>query len=375
CGDNREAFRDYENPVPWFGRAPEALFQGFAGMEGVEVHVLGCAKRAMQSPETLAPNVHYHSLVVPQVGWMRTGFAGCVGAIRRCLRAIQPDIVHGQGTERECAWSALWSGFPNVVTIHGNMAELARIYRAKPLSYNWLAARMENFTLPRTLGVLCNSAYTESLVKPRARKVWRLPNAIRLEYFQPSKVVRQSTAVGRKLLTIGVITPRKRQVELLELGQRLWEQGHRFEWHFVGTVTPSSYAEDFRRLLEGPAAPFARWHDFMPVEALILLIDRSDALVHFPFEEAFGLVVPEALARGLKFFGAAVGGIPDIAHGLPGVELFPVNEFSALEGALGNWMQREDRLDDAALRRAVEAYHPRRVAEGHVAIYREVLGR
>jgi hypothetical protein len=54
---------------------------------------------------------------------------GCIRATRRRLRTLQPDLVHGQGTERDCALSAIFSGFPNVVTIHGNMAELARTHR------------------------------------------------------------------------------------------------------------------------------------------------------------------------------------------------------------------------------------------------------
>ena len=40
-------------------------------------------------------------------------------------------------------------------------------------------------------------------------------------------------------------------------------------------------------------------------------------LVHFPSEEAFGLVVGEVLARELKFFGARLGGIAEIAGDAP----------------------------------------------------------
>jgi len=73
-------------------------------------------------------------------------------AVRRKLKEIQPDLVHGQGTELDCAVSAVFSGFPNVVTIHGNMAELARQFRARVGSFYWLTARLENFTLKRTAG-------------------------------------------------------------------------------------------------------------------------------------------------------------------------------------------------------------------------------
>src|SRR5437867_2758233 len=137
--DNREHYKDYANPVPHFGTAPDALLQGFALLPDVEVHVVSCVRARLKSPEKLAPNIFFHSLYVPKLGWMRTLFWGCVQAVRRKFKEIRPDLVHGQGTERDCAISAIASGLPNVVTIHGNMVELARHFHASIGSYNWLA--------------------------------------------------------------------------------------------------------------------------------------------------------------------------------------------------------------------------------------------
>src|ERR1035441_3189235 len=163
--DGREVWKDYGTPAPHFGTAVEALMQGFARMPGVEVHVVACACARVNAPPKLAANVFFHSLFVPKLGWMRTGYQGCIRAVRNKLREIRPDVVHGQGTERDCAICAVFSGFPNVVTIHGNMAELARQFGERVGSYGWLAAKLETFTLKRTDGVLCNSAYTEQLVR------------------------------------------------------------------------------------------------------------------------------------------------------------------------------------------------------------------
>jgi hypothetical protein len=172
--DSREHYRDYENREPSFGAAPEALLQGFAQLLELEVHVVSCLRKKVHSPSKLAPNIFFHGLHVPKIGWMRTGYQGCIRAVRKKLRAIQPDIVHGQGTERDCALNAVFSGWPNVVTIHGNMAELARLFQARVGSFQWLAARLENFALKRTAGVFCNSAYTEQLVKGRTPRTWHV---------------------------------------------------------------------------------------------------------------------------------------------------------------------------------------------------------
>jgi hypothetical protein len=107
--DNREPNRAYDQETPWFGTAPEALLQGFATMPELEVHVVSCAKHAMKSPAKLADNIYFHSLVVPHIGWLRTGYQGCIRAVRGKLREIQPAIVHGQGSERDQNISAVFS--------------------------------------------------------------------------------------------------------------------------------------------------------------------------------------------------------------------------------------------------------------------------
>src|SRR5882762_8938298 len=100
--DNRQHYKDFSAPKPYFGTAPEALLQGFASLPEAEVHVVSCVQQPVASPANLAPNIFYHSLVVPRLGWLRTGYQGCIRAVRKKLGQIQPNIVHGQGTERDC---------------------------------------------------------------------------------------------------------------------------------------------------------------------------------------------------------------------------------------------------------------------------------
>src|SRR5437660_5666840 len=115
---------------------------------------------------------------------MRTVYQGCIRAIRRRLRQIQPDLVHGQGTERECALSAVLSGFPSLITVHGNMRLIAQVNKARPFSFGWLAARLETFTLPRARGVICITNYTRQAVSGLARRTWVVPNAVDASFFE-----------------------------------------------------------------------------------------------------------------------------------------------------------------------------------------------
>src|ERR1035437_5297071 len=181
----RENPRTYAVPEPPFHTAIAALLQGFAGLPEVEIHVLSCTQRPVVSPEKITPNTFFHSLLVPKLGWLRTGYQGCIRATRKKLREIQPDIVHGQGTERDCALSAALGGFPNVVTVHGNMRLIAQVCRARPFTFPWLAVRLESFTLPRTAGVVCITNFTRIAVQALAARTWLLPNAVDSGFFDP----------------------------------------------------------------------------------------------------------------------------------------------------------------------------------------------
>ena len=312
--DNREPFRQYDNPQPWFDTAPEALLQGFALWPEAEIHVVSCAQQPMvSSPEKLAPNIWFHSLAVAKIGWLRTGYQGCIRAVRKKLREIRPDIVHGQGTERDCAMSAVFSGFPNVITIHGNMNAVAKFFHAPPGSFHWLAARLETFALHRTMGTFCNSTYTETQVAPRTPQTWRAVNPVRQIFFEAP--VSRPTKNTPIFLNVGTLTPYKRQREILALFGRLWQRGLKFELQFAGSREgQTDYDKNFaRELTRAEQAGYARHLGMLSANQLIAAMDNADALIHAPVEEAFGLVVAEALARNLKFFGSTAGGIEDIA--------------------------------------------------------------
>lgn len=351
----------------------EALLAGLAAEPNLEVHVVSCLQQPMDSPEKLASNIWYHGVVVPKIGWLRSGYLGCTWALRKKLREIGPDIVHGQGTERECAIGAVFSGFRNVVTIHGNMVQVEKRVRARFGGYYWLAARLENFAVPRAGGVFCNSAYTESIVRPRARRTWRVPNAVRADFFSaPVASVRPSRSV---LLNIGSVCTYKRQLELLEVAERLHGAGLDFQMQFIGAADPGDpYSARFlSRIRDAAGKGFARYLRTRPLAEVIAAMDAASALVHMSSEESFGLVAAEALARNLKFFGTDIGGIRDIATGVDGAELFPLEDRDALQAAIAAWLRAGSPRPAAAAGEMQRRYHPEVIARRHVEIYRELL--
>ena len=371
--DDRELRKDYAALAPIVPAVEAALLQGLAHQPDLEIHYISCLQQPVRSPEKLADNIWFHSLHVPKLGWLRTGYQGCVRAVRKKLRALQPDIVHGQGTERECALSAAFSGFPNVVTLHGNMQGMAEFYRSPLGSFFWLAGKLETLALRKTDGVFCNSAYTERVVAPRARHTWRVANAVRAPFFDPLPPA--ARGVRPILLNVGVMAAHKRQPEILAVARRLWQRGYRFEIQFAGKVHADTAggADFLRQMAAAEAAGYARHLGELEIDALVAAFDRASALVHFPTEESFGLVVAEALARNLKLFAASVGGVVDIASGVAGAELLPLHDWPGLENSLARWLERGATLPTQAAAVMRARYHPAVIAQQHVAIYRAVL--
>ena len=159
--DSREHFKEYSRPYPYFGTAPTALFEGFQMLTDIEVHVISCIRQAIKSHNKVGKNIYFHSVFVPKIGWMSSGYYGCSRAIRSLCAKIKPDLVHGQGTERDCAMAAVLSGFPNILTLHGNMRAISRRPEYRKNLYYQLAAFLETFCLKRTNGVVAISSYTE----------------------------------------------------------------------------------------------------------------------------------------------------------------------------------------------------------------------
>jgi glycosyltransferase involved in cell wall biosynthesis len=370
--DNREHYKTYSGPVPLFGTAPEALLQGFASIPESEVHVVSCTRQPVPAPAKLASNIYFHSLLVPRIGWIRTGFQGCIRASRKKIRDIQPQIVHGQGTESDCSISAVFSGFPNVLTIHGNMRLIAKVNQAQAFSYPWLAARLERFTIPRSQGVVCITRYTKEAVAGIARRTWVVPNAVDQAFFE---INAQSQTDVPRILCVGHVCHRKNQNAFIRSLDTLAKK-RQFELVFLGVANPGDlYAEEFRQLVA--ARSWCRYLGVSNRDQLRGHFQEASLLALPSLEDNCPMVVLEAMAAQVPVVAANVGGVPDLVEaGKTGFLCDPLNPQSmmeATENALNLPFARE--LARQAKSSALERFHPRVVARRHLEIYREVLSR
>jgi len=362
---------------PTLGAAPTALLEGFAelGQEAVEVHVVSCVKQRGVAAIRLAPNILYHPLFVPSWAFLRTLHHGPTLAVRGFLhREIKPDIVHSQGIEWWCGLAGALSGFPSVLTIHGNIRAILANSILKPRAFWKLQALLGDFAIRRHSGVVCISEHVRRNIALKAAKTWLIPNALRKEFLEN----RGRTAAGGKtpsLLVVGTITENKRPLEILETLFALHAKGAKFKVTFVGQLGGvGRYEQSFAARLQGASRlGFASHKEHLESHALAKEMSQADALIHFPREEAFGLVVAEAISQGMTVFASRVGGLIEVCRNVPQCFLVDSHDLAGLESALQQWLKRTPERN--AGRRAedyITTYLPVTIAQSTLKAYHEV---
>jgi glycosyltransferase involved in cell wall biosynthesis len=370
--DNREQFADYDNANPHFGTAPAALLDGFALFpDEVEVHVISCTRRKMEVPEKLASNIFFHQPLVPRLGWGRTAFVGCGLAVRKVIKRIQPDLVHAQGTERDCGIAMMLAPrMPKLLTIHGHMARIAEILNAKPFSYYWLVKQLESLAVSQADGVVSITNYTKHRLENKARKTWVIPNAVDASFFEVNAIGR-----GNIVLCVASLSPWKRQLELIRAFEQIPE-GKRPQLVFLGVGAEGEYGSEVVEQVHKHS--WSSHPGAVDREGLKQWLKLAGLLILPSTEDNCPMVVLEAMAAGVPVAASRIGGIPDlIDDGRTGYLFDPLDDESIRQVML-KWSDHPEKTADLAALAKQEArarFHPAVVAEQHLEIYRKVLGR
>jgi L-malate glycosyltransferase len=367
--DDRDVQRKFDKPMPFFGPAPSALLEGFSLLDhDIEIHVVSCARKLMPAPEKLADNIHYHQILVPG-GHRRTLFSEAVRKLRRAIRMINPDVVHGQGTEDYPGICAAFSGYPNCITIHGNMRAVARQMSYRPFPVRHITCVAEYIALGKTDAVVCNSAYTDRCVGKLANNKPRIGNAVRSEFFEAT----WENPGTPHFLCIGRITPYKNQMALIPVIDRL-QRDQGLELTFIGDASESDpYVQRF--LDEVAKRNYCHHIPSLNSADLIEKMRGAVGLLHPTLEDSFGLVVAEAQTMGLPVAASDCCGIQDLIRiGETGLLFDPHStEDLYMKGKMLLNNAVSEKLAKQGPPFAEAHYHPVVVARQHLRMYRQLL--
>ena len=367
--DQKETHRQYDGG-PSFHNSVKALIESLTGRADIEVHVVSCIQTPAVPSDRIENSVRLHSVHVPPSGWLRSGYLGCICRTRKKLQQLSPDIVHGHGTERYAAICAAFSGYPSLITIHGNMRRVARALQAKPFSFHWFTAKMERFVIPKVDAIVCPSHYSEDQVSLLNPKTWVIPNAVPSAFFNLQRRLEKGL-----ILVVGDIVPYKNQIGFLKAIDGI-AQNTGVRTVFVGqSFSSSPYTREFIELVRQTS--WCQYKEYIQQEELMDYLTRAHIMVLPTKEDNCPMAVLEAMAAGVPVAASRVGGIPDIiADGVTGLLFDPDNPrdmCAAIEKLLqdpGYAVQ----LGEAARIDALKKYHPAVIAEQHITIYKQLIG-
>jgi glycosyltransferase involved in cell wall biosynthesis len=201
--------------------------------------------------------------------------------------------------------------------------------------------RAEGAGLAAVAAVVTTSAWARRLLLER----YSLP-ADGVHVAEPgveaAELARGSSA-GDALLSVAAVIPGKGHDVLLDALAGL--RGQRWRCLCVGSLErdPAFVARLRRRALDDGIDTRVRFSGALPEEDLARKYGSADLLVLPSRSETYGMVVTEALARGLPVVAADVGGVPEaLGHGADGCSspglLVPPDDPVALGEALRAWL-------------------------------------
>jgi glycosyltransferase involved in cell wall biosynthesis len=209
------------------------------------------------------------------------------------------------------------------------------------------AREREGAVLSAAASVVTTSAWTRRALV----ELYSLP-ADRVHVAEPgtdAAGLAPGTTTGGALLSVAAVIPGKGHEVLL--GALAMLAGRRWHCLCVGSLErDAAFAASLRRRVAGGGMEGrVRFSGPQTTAGLARSYRAADLLVLPSRAETYGMVVTEALARGLPVVAAEVGGVPEaLGHGAGGIRpglLVPPDDPGALRDALEAW------LEDADLRR------------------------
>jgi len=372
CDDR---WREKGIPSPHVHPAIASVIEGLKEQKEIELHVVFGNSRIAQIQSRESDGITYTAVPTLRVNFpgMGGGLVGRFFGIQKYLKELKPDLVHGQGTEREAGLVAAFCGFPSVLTLHGNFRELRKIFTTYPLDYHWCAGHLETLVLLRIQAIICISGYVKNITKGFSKPQYVIPNPVDKKFLSIERPVRGPRP---RLICMGSIDERKRTLFILNACEILWQEGHDFELHvYGGQGWEGKYNDKFLSAIQ-PAIDNGQafYHGF--TETPEQAISNADIMLSASIEESFGMNILEAMAAGTPVVAPAIGGICDIVEAGKTGLLYAPEDLSAFAGAIRRILCEEElsnTLSRAGRIRAKAHFSPEVVANQTIAAYRSIL--
>lgn len=298
------------------------------------------------------------------------------GRLNRKLAEINPDLVHAQGAT-DHAYTALRSGYPTVITVHGVQSEDGKhqgtfLKRARKSLYGLL---IERYNLAHTRYLIAIGRYVanyfQKILRPDAQ-VYFISNAIDEQYFHLNEPGNGSTilyagrVIRRKRLLdlirgFALIAPQMPSAQLRVAGEFNSEPGYT---RLVRQAIHEARLENRIQMLGG-----------LTEQAVLREFATCDVLALPSIQETTPMVIAQAMAAGKPVVATPVGGVTEMVQDGDTGFLVSVGEPTKLGDALLTVLSNSDlrmRMGQAGRQFAIDNYLAANVARRTHAVYAKI---
>jgi len=324
----------------------------------------------------MGERLRLHILGVPRLSGMPVGFVPRIRLLHRYLEQLEPDIVHGQGTEREFGIAAVTSRLPNVLTVHGILREVHKVTKPRWNSPEHIGRWVERIALSKARHVIAISPYVQRVLSSAGqRHFYPVPNPVSPVFFGVKK-----TKPGDKVVFSALIGPHKGFPDLIEAARRLQVEGVTPHWTIVGQSS-LQFTNSFaacqalaQRRFTPDRMDFMGW---ITQGAFAGELREACCFIHPSYCENSPMVIAEAMASGTPAVAYGVGGVPDlIEDGVNGF-LVPPGDIDLLAQRVRTLVLNPElaRTFGERAREKALSFRPEVVADKTLRVYERILQR
>jgi len=300
----------------------------------------------------------------------RTGFYLRKRKFFSVIKRINPDIVHGHGTEDAFGLAAVQSGFPSVVSIQGVIADYLRTNPCRRFKYS---VKTEAETVRGGHNFMCRTHFDKGFVQSLnpAAKIFHMPEPMNSCFFE----VDRSNAEAFRILHVGGFDPRKGMEELLLAVAQVKRRFPDVKVDVVGSGSAERKAYLVSRAETLGLADSLTFHGYLSALEIAELHAKATLFVITSQNENSPNTLAEALCAGTPSVAYDVGGISSMFVDGESGFLVPAGDSEILTAKIEQLLSSPEvrkRFSEKS-RRDGQANHPSQVAKRSIQAYREII--
>jgi len=350
----------------------QTLADALARSGKVQVHVI-TSTRAIKKTKTVEKhNLKITYLVIPRGADLITGFQYTKLIVYKILKRIQPDLIHGIGTEHMWPYIAVGSRYPSVITVHGIMSEIIRKCKTPPLSTKRIFAFLEKKVFGKCKNFISINPYMEKSLKEHTKAdTYAVENPVPEEFF--SLNIKPST--NQDILFIGDISPIKDTITLIRAFSKINSSDKSL--NIVGKIMDRKYyLEVLKCIEECSVKDRVHFKGFLLPKELREEYQGAAMLVLSSVQETAPMCIAEAMASGLPVVSTDTGGVSFMVEHEKTGFLVKMGDSEKLASYIDKLLEKPYLRDEMGRKGkdvAEARWRPEMIAERTIEAYKSIL--